>query len=332
MSQPEVKTTPASPRFRFDVLSYGPLLGLILLCIVGAVLNPDFATWGNISNVLTRTSLVGIIAIGATFVIISGGIDLSVGSLLALQSGVMILTLNHLVGSMGASVPTLLLGLLAAVVAGFVVGLLHGLLITRGRIEAFIVTLGTAAIFRAVLTELAQGGTLTFQNSKLADLYSPVYYAAPLGIPIPIVVFLAVALIAGLILNRTPFGRYVQAIGSNEQVARYATIRVDQVKVWVYVFQALCVTIATILYVPRLGSASNSTGLGFELEAIAAVIIGGTSLRGGNGKIFGTVIGAILLTTIGNVLNITSLISEYLNPAVQGVVIIIVAFLQRNRK
>ncbi|GEM44593.1 ABC transporter permease [Deinococcus cellulosilyticus] len=332
MSQPEVNKPVVAPRFRFDVLSYGPLLGLILLGILGAALNPDFATWGNISNVLTRTSLVGIIAIGATFVIISGGIDLSVGSLLALQSGVMILTLNFLVTTFGASVPTLLIGLAATVVLGFVVGLLHGLLITKGRIEAFIVTLGTAAIFRAVLTELAQGGTLTFQDSKLADLYSPVYYAAPLGIPVPILVFLGVALIAGLILNRTAFGRYVQAIGSNEQVARYATIRVDMVKTWVYVFQALCVTIATILYVPRLGSASNSTGLGFELEAIAAVIIGGTSLKGGNGKIFGTVIGAILLTTIGNVLNITSLISEYLNPAVQGVVIIIVAFLQRNRK
>lgn len=331
MSQSEVKTT-TPPRFKFDLLSYGPVLGLVLLCIAGATLNPDFASWGNISNVLTRTSLVGIIAIGATFVIISGGIDLSVGSLLALQSGVMILVLNFVVGQMGVSVGTLVVGILATIAVGFVVGLLHGILITRGRIEAFIVTLGTAAIFRAVLTELAKGGTLTFQESKLADLYSPVYYGAPLGIPIPILVFLGVALLAGMILNRTPFGRYVQAIGSNEQVARYATIQVDLIKTWVYVFQALCVTIATILYVPRLGSASNSTGLGFELEAIAAVIIGGTSLRGGSGRIFGTVIGAILLTTIGNVLNITSLISEYLNPAVQGVVIIIVAFLQRNRK
>jgi ribose transport system permease protein len=332
MSQP--KTTPSSnlAKPKLDLSSYGPFIGLILLCVVGAILNRDFASWGNISNVLTRTSLIGIIAIGATFIIISGGIDLSVGSLIALQAGVMILVLNTIFGSLGANFGTIIIGILVALLVGFAAGVLHGFLITKGRIEAFIVTLGTAAIYRAVLTQLAQGGTITFTDPKLSSLFEPLYYGTPLGIPVPILVFLAMALIAGLLLNQTTFGRYVQAIGSNEQVSRYAAINVDAVKIWAFVFQALCVSIATILYVPRLGSASNGTGLGWELEAIAAVIIGGTALKGGSGKIFGTVVGSILLATIGNVLNITSLISEYLNPAVQGVVVIVVAFLQRNRK
>jgi ribose transport system permease protein len=323
-------TTTTKPKL--DLSSYGPFIGLILLCVIGAILNRDFATWGNVSNVLTRTSIVGIIAIGATFIIISGGIDLSVGSSIALQAGVMILVLNAVVSSVGVNLGSVVLAIGAAIALGFLTGLLHGFLVTKGRIEAFIVTLGTAAIYRAVLTQLAQGGSITIQESKLSSLIEPLYYGAPLGIPVPILVFLAVALVAGLLLNRTTFGRYVQAIGSNEQVSRYAAINVDAVKIWAFVFQALCVSVATILYVPRLGSASNGTGLGWELEAIAAVIIGGTALKGGSGKIFGTVVGSILLATIGNLLNITSLISEYLNPAVQGVVVIVVAFLQRNRK
>jgi len=145
-------------------------------------------------------------------------------------------------------------------------------------------------------------------------------------------VFALVALLGGLILNRTRYGRYVQAIGSNEQVARYAAIDVGRVKTMTYVLQGLCVAVATILYVPRLGSASPTTGLLWELEAIAAVIIGGTALKGGSGRVWGTVVGALLLMTITNMLNLTNIISVYLNAAVQGIVIILVAFFQRSRR
>jgi len=130
----------------------------------------------------------------------------------------------------------------------------------------------------------------------------------------------------------TECGRYVQAIGSNEQVARYAAVGVDSVKILTYVLLGVCVGIATLLYVPRLGSASPTTGLLWELEAIAAVIVGGTALKGGSGSVVGTVIGAILLSVISNILNLTSIISVYLNAAVQGFVIIVVAFLQRGRR
>ena len=309
----------------------GPVLGLVALCIAGFALNSDFATVANAMNVLTRTSFIGIIAVGMCFVIISGGIDLSVGSMAALIAGGVILLMNALGAHHLAPWLTVVLGAGFAVLLGAVFGLAHGLLITRGRIEPFIVTLGTLGIFRATLTWLSDGGAITLDND-LADAYAPVYYAAVLGIPIPVWIFLVVAVLGAAILNRTAYGRYVQAIGSNEQVARYAAVDVDFTKMMTYVLLGACVGVATLLYVPRLGSASPTTGLLWELEAIAAVIVGGTALKGGAGSITGTVVGAILLSVIGNILNLTSIISVYLNAAVQGGAIIVVAFMQRRKK
>lgn len=310
---------------------FGPLLGLVLLCVGGTLLNGEFATVDNALNVLTRTAFIGIIAVGMCFVIISGGIDLSVGSMAALIAGCMILVMNWAAASIASPTLVIALGMLLALVLGAVFGLGHGLLITKGRIEPFIVTLGTLGIFRAYLTYFADGGAITLDNA-LADAYSPVYYGSLLGVPFPVWVFALVAIAGGFILRRTAYGRYVQAIGSNEQVARYAAVSVDQVKILTYMLLGLCVGIATMLYVPRLGSASPTTGLLWELEAIAAVIVGGTALKGGAGSVTGTVVGAILLSVISNILNLTSIISVYLNAAVQGFVIIIVAFLQRGRR
>lgn len=316
---------------RFKLHGYGPLLGLILLAIVGTLLNPDFATAANWMNVLTRTAFIGIISIGMCFVIVSGGIDLSVGSMAALIAGCMIVLMNVLSAHVGSPVLVVLIGMASALALGGLFGLAHGFLITKGRIEPFIVTLGTLGIYRAVLTWLADGGALTLDND-LADIYGPVYYGSVFGVQAPIWIFLIAAIAGAILLNRTTFGRYVQAIGSNEQVARYATIDVDRIKMLTYALLGVCVGIATLLYVPRLGSASPTTGLLWELEAIAAVIVGGTSFKGGEGRISGTVIGAILLSVIGNILNLTNIISVYLNPAVQGLVIISVAFLQRRRR
>ncbi len=335
----QAHTEPAQPgramRLAHRLYGLGPLLGLIVLCVAGQLLNHDFATIDNLTNVLTRTSFIGIIAVGMTFVIISGGIDLSVGSMAALIAGSMIYLMNALANGLGghtfAPISIVIIGIALALVLGGAFGIAHGLLITKGRIEPFIVTLGTLGIFRAVLTWLADGGALTLNNA-LSDLYGPVYYASVFGVPVPIWVFLIVAAGGALILNRTAFGRHVQAIGSNEQVARYATIRVDRVKIVTYMLLGICVGVATVLYVPRLGSATPTTGLLWELEAIASVVVGGTALKGGEGRVVGTVIGAVLLSVIANILNLTSIISVYLNAAVQGVVIIIVAFLQRGRR
>jgi ribose transport system permease protein len=318
------------PNWAGRLQQLGPIVGLVLLCIAGTVLNSSFADVDNIMNVLTRTAFIGIISVGMCFVIISGGIDLSVGSMAALIAGSMILVMNALTAAIASHTLVILIGMCFALGLGGLLGLAHGLLITRGRIEPFIVTLGTLGIFRAYLTYLSDGGAITL-NTEISDAYSPVYYGSLLGIPVPVWVFIAIAIIGGVVLNRTAFGRYVQAIGSNEQVARYAAVNVDRTKTLTYVLLGACVGIATILYVPRLGSASPTTGLLWELEAIAAVIVGGPALKGGSGSMTGTVVGAILLSVIGNILNLTSIISVYLNAAVQGFVIIIVAFLQRRR-
>src|SRR4051812_20129481 len=183
-------------RFAHRLYALGPFAGLILLCIAGTLLNRDFATLDNLMNVLTRTSFIGIIAVGMTFVIISGGIDLSVGSMAALIAGSMIWLMNGLAASgAGHTLAPLMIvaiGIVAALLLGGLFGCAHGLLITKGRIEPFIVTLGTLGIFRAVLTWLADGGALTLDNS-LSDLYGPVYYASLFGVPVPIWVFLVVA-------------------------------------------------------------------------------------------------------------------------------------------
>ena len=327
--QPNSANTSPRGRFSFDVRLLGPLLGLVALFAIGAFVNPVFLSPTNLFNVLTRSAFIGIIAVGATFVIIAGGIDLSVGSMAAFIAGVMIIVMNVAVDTFGAGVLTVLIGVSASLLLGLLAGLVNGLTITKGAIAPFIVTLGTLGIYRSLVTYFANGGTLSL-DFEVRSVYGPVYSGSFLGIPYPIWVFAAVAVIGSVILHRTRFGRYVYAIGSNEQVARYSAIRVDRVKTLTYVLQGLCVSLATIIYVPRLGSASASTGVLWELEAIAAVIIGGTALKGGSGHIWGTVVGAVMLSTIGNVLNLTGFISEYLNGAVQGVIIIAAVLLQRR--
>ena len=328
VSAPELSAKPKRA-FRLDLKTAGPLLALALLVLLGISLNENFLSYSNLTNVLARSSFIGIIAIGATFVITAGGLDLSVGSMAAVIAGVMIMVMNWLIPSLGIGWSVVLAGMAAGILLGGVAGVFNGLMITRGRIEAFIVTLGTMGIYRSLVTYFADGGTLSLANGA-RDIYRPVYYETFLRIPIPVWVFIFVAIIGWVLMNRTAFGRYCMAIGSNEHVARYSAIKVDQVKTATYILQGLCVSLATIIYVPRLGSASAATGVLWELEAIAAVIIGGTMLKGGFGRVGGTVIGALILTSIGNILNLTEIISNYLNGAVQGVIIVAAVYLQRG--
>jgi ribose transport system permease protein len=249
----------------------------------------------------------------------------------AVIAGVMIMVMNWLIPSMGIGWSVVLAGMATGILLGGMAGVFNGLMITRGRIEAFIVTLGTMGIFRSVVTFLANGGTLSL-NFEVADVYRPVYYDGLLGVPWPIIVFALVAIAGEIVMRRTAFGRYCAAIGSNEQVARYSSINVDNVRLLTYILQGVLVGVAVLLYVPRLGSASSTTGVLWELEAIAGVIIGGTTLKGGYGRIWGTVVGVIILGLIGNILNLQSLISPYLNGAFQGIIIILAVLLQRGRR
>lgn len=316
---------------KLDLKAAGPFIALIAIFVIGVFVNEAFLSAGNLSNILARSSFIGIVAIGATFVITTGGIDLSVGSMAAFISGCMILLMNGLMETFDSVVLIIFLAILASAAIGALAGLVNGLLTTKAKIEAFIVTLGTMGIYRSLVTYMADGGTLSV-NFTLGDVYSEVYYGTLFGLPYPVWVFLAVAILGYVLLNMTVFGRHCFAVGSNESVARYSAINVDRVKTATYILQGLCVSIATIIYVPRLGSASGQTGILWELEAIAAVIIGGTMLKGGYGRIWGTVVGALILTLIGNILNLTDAVSNYLNGAVQGAIVIVAVYLQRGRR
>jgi ribose transport system permease protein len=318
-------------RLNLDLRVLGPIVALIALVILGMLLNPNFLSYGNVTNVLARSAFIGIIAVGMTFVITSGGLDLSVGSMAAFIAGLMIMVMNALVPTLGVSWTTILVGMAVALSAGLVAGLINGLLVTQARIEAFIVTLGTMGIYRSLITWLADGGTLSL-DFALRGLYRPVYYDGLFGIAWPIIVFALVAAAGEIVMRHTAFGRHCAACGSNEQVARYSAVSVERTRTLAFVLLGVLVGIAVIMYVPRLGAASASTGVLWELEAIAAVIIGGTVLKGGFGRVWGTVIGVLILSLIGNILNLTDLVSPYLNGAIQGVIIILAVVLQRSRR
>jgi ribose transport system permease protein len=315
-----------------DLPTLAPTLALVLLMVVGAAVNPRFLGLENLLNMVTQSSFISVIGIGATFVIAAGGLDLSVGSMAAFIGGVMILLMNALAGAdygWGA-LATLLVGCFAALVTGGLCGAANGLIVTVGRIESFIVTLGTMGIFRALITYLAQGGSINVGSTDVTGLLQPFYFGFILGVPVPVVVFLLVGLASWVVLNRTPFGRHVVAIGDNQDVARYSGIGLTRVRTITYVIQGLCVGIATILYVPRLSSATPSTGMLWELQAITAVVIGGTPLRGGTGRVWGTIVGSIILVVIGNIMILSDLVSEYLLGAVQGAIIIVAMLVQRG--
>jgi len=313
--------------WRPDLRALSPFIALVALLVLGTILNPDFLSVSNLTNVVTRSAFIAIIAVGATFVIAGGGLDLSVGSMAAFVAGMMILTLNSMGG---ADAGTLAAAMGMALLLGAACGLANGLIVTVGKIEPFIVTLGTMGIFRALIVYLAAGGTITIANFQVRELYRPFYFGSVLGIPVPVIAFILVAAIASVILYKTPFGRHVVAIGSNREVARYSGVPINRVIALTYVIQGLCVGLAVLVYVPRLGSATPTTGLLWELQAITAVVIGGTALKGGQGRIWGTIVGAIILEVVGNIMVLSNLVSEYLIGAVQGAIIIIAMLVQRS--
>ena len=195
-------TAPAPRRIRMTVI--GPILALVLLVVAGALMNPNFLGWDNVTNVLARSAFIGIIAVGMTFVITAGGLDLSVGSMAAFIAGLMILVMNSLVPTMGVGIPVILVGMAVALLAGLAAGLLNGILITRLGIEAFIVTLGSMGIYRSLVTWLADGGTLSL-GYEMRELYRPVYYEGILGISWPIIVFAVLAILGEITMRHTAF-------------------------------------------------------------------------------------------------------------------------------
>ena len=320
----------------------GPLVALALLVVAasipadGVFLKPE-----NLLNVLRQSSFVGLIAIGMTFVIIAGGIDLSVGSLLAFCGALGILVMNALVDAQAGAFAAITLGLTVMVATGVAAGLLNGLLIAKGRIAPFIATLGGLAAYRSLALTLADGGEMrsqagaAFKTLGTGGIPVPGVEVAknvPLLIPYPVIIFIVVAVAGHLLLTRTRFGRYVFALGCNERAARYSGIRIDRVKLGVYALIGLTTGIAAVLLSSRMNSVSSpGTGNLYELDAIAAVVIGGTRMSGGAGTIFGTVVGVLILGVIGNMLNLYGA-PIHLQGLVKGLIIVAAVLVQRQTR
>ncbi|ENR71794.1 ABC transporter permease [Brucella abortus] len=312
----------------WDLRAVAPFVALLLLLILGTIANPNFISIDNLLNVATRSAFIAIIALGATYVISSGGLDLSVGAMVAFVASIMILFMNS--GMIADPVLMLIAAVMLALVVGAACGLLNGIITTVGGIEPFIATLGTMGIYRGLTTWLSQGGAITLRNPEIQSLYRPAYFGSVLGVPVPVIVIFVTAALAAFVLYRTRYGRHIIAVGSNEDVARYSGISVKKVRTIAFVIQGLCVAVAVLLYVPRLGSTSATTGLMWELQAITAVVVGGTALRGGVGRIWSTICGAFILEIIGNIMLLSSFVSEYLLGAIQGAIIIIAMLVQRS--
>ncbi|UYT54739.1 ABC transporter permease [Brucella sp. MAB-22] len=312
----------------WDLRAIAPFIALALLLVLGTIANPNFISIDNLLNVATRSAFIAIIALGATYVISSGGLDLSVGAMVAFVASIMILFMNS--GVIADPVMMLIAAVMLALIVGAACGLLNGLITTVGGIEPFIATLGTMGIYRGLTTWLSQGGAITLRNPDIQALYRPAYFGSILGVPVPVIVIFVTAALAAFVLYRTRYGHHVIAVGSNEDVARYSGISVKKVRTIAFIIQGLCVAVAVLLYVPRLGSTSATTGLMWELQAITAVVVGGTALRGGVGRIWGTICGAFILEIIGNIMILSNFVSEYLLGAIQGAIIIIAMLVQRS--
>lgn len=301
-----------------NILKFQSIIGLVLICVVLSFLTPRFLTVTNLFNVLRQTSLNAIMAVGLTFVILTGGIDLSVGSILAF-SGVSAAT----VAQMGLPAPV---AMMVGLLAGSGLGFLNGIVITKGRVPPFIATL-------AMMT-IARGGALVISGGRPISGLGEGFHFIGRGmigvVPVPVILTIITFMFAYYILTQTRQGRYIYATGSNEDAARLTGIHTDRIKLFAYTLSGFTAALAAMIIISRLGSAPPTAGDGAELDAIAAVVIGGTSLAGGVGSIFGTFIGATIIGVLNNGLNLLN-VSSYYQLVVRGVVILIAVLLDRKK-
>lgn len=297
---------------------YGIFIAFVVICIVLSFATPNFFTAQNMLIVLRQVSINGILAIGVTYVIIAGGIDLSLGSVIAL-TGVVAASFAH-PGAYPLIVP-LLLGLLT----GVLVGTLNGLTITKGRVAPFIVTLGMMTIARGLALVLSKGRPVT----NLSPEFNFIGGGDILYVPVPILLFVLVIIISAVILKYTRIGRYIYAVGGNENAATASGIRVSRVKLFAYIMCSGLAGLAGIVLASRITTGQPNAGIAYELDAIAAVVIGGTSLLGGRGSVAGTVIGVLIIGVINNGLDLLN-VSSYYQQIIKGVIIVGAVLLDRK--
>lgn len=298
----------------------GPLLALIVLIIFVSILSPSFLSLTNLMNLMRQVSTNALIAFGMTFVIITGGIDLSVGSTLALSSAIMA---GMIVNGIDP-----LIAMTVSLIAGFVLGAVNGFLITKGKLVPFIATLATMTIYRGATLVLTDGKPITgLDETFIFQFMGRGYF---FGIPFPIVITLVVFALLFVLLHKMSFGRKTFAIGGNEKASFIAGVKSNKIKIFVYSISGVLASLAGIILTSRLNSAQPTAGESYEMDAIASVVLGGTSMSGGKGRIFGTLIGALIIGTLNNGLNLLG-VSTFYQQIVKGIVIIIAVLIDRRK-
>jgi ribose transport system permease protein len=289
---------------------------LLAVCVILAFASPFFATSSNLLNMALATSVVALLAAGQTFVIILAEIDLSVGAILGFSAVITAMTLEH------HSTAT---GIIVGLLVGATAGLINGLLVTKTRMPSFIATLATMSILTGLTLEFTQGNPVAVS----AHNFQNIGQAKIAGVPMPVLMMAAVFIVFGILLARTRYGRYVYATGDNAEAAKLSGISVDRVKILAFVISGALAALAGFIITARLSTAEPSAGAGLELEAIAAVIIGGTSLTGGRGDLIGTIVGALTLGVIDNGMNLLD-VNPFMQSVVKGLVILFAVLLDRN--
>ncbi|MBP9015523.1 MAG: ABC transporter permease [Candidatus Atribacteria bacterium] len=319
---PETKKERVSLVEQFFILwdRIGILLAFIVVCILFGILTPVFFNPLNILNVIRQVSIIGVIAVGMTFVILLGGIDLSVGSVVAFTG---IIAAGFQVKWGGS----LFLSIVIPLLIGGGIGFLNGFISTKGGLHPFIVTLGTMSIFRGATLLVAKGRPISGMSKSFrfigAGMIGP--------IPFPVILFLGSVIIAAIILRRTVFGRYIYAIGGNQEAALLSGIRVDRYKISAFTILGFLSALSGLILTSRLNSGELVAGEGYELDVIASVVIGGTSMMGGEGGVYGTLIGALLIGVISNGLNLLG-VQPYWQMIVRGSIIILAVLMDKMKR
>lgn len=295
------------------------VIALIIIMAVITVINSNFLTANNLLNLLLQVTSNALIAFGMTFVILTGGIDLSVGSILALSSALT-------AGLLGSGMPVTL-AILISLILGCILGMMNGLLISYGKLAPFIVTLATMTIFRGATLVYTNGNPIT---KGLSDtfLFQFLGQGYIVGIPFPVIIMFIVFIVLYVLLHKTAFGKSVYAIGGNEKAAYISGVKLNKVKIIIYSISGIMASISGLIITSRLSSAQPTAGASYEMDAIAAVVLGGTSLSGGKGRILGTLIGALIIGVLNNGLNIIG-VSAFWQQVVKGVVILIAVLIDR---
>ncbi|ACQ51725.1 ribose ABC transporter permease [Clostridium botulinum] len=306
------------------------LLGFVILCAVIGSLSSNFFTVTNWLNILVQCSIVGIIAVGMTFVIITGGIDLSVGSMLAFSAIVSGMMLKN-----GASIPVVIL---VALIIGTAIGFANGFFITKFNVPAFIVTLATMSIFRGLTLVVSDGKNQALSISKSAspDLFSKLTAFSKIGdklgpVPIPIIIMIIIFLIGYYVLQYTTFGRNLYAIGGNREATRFSGINIGKIELLAYTITGLLCALSGVVLNARLGAALPNAGVGYEMDAIGAVVIGGASLAGGEGTISGTILGVLIIGVLNNGLNLMN-VNPFYQQVVKGAVILVAVLVDQLKR